>query len=251
MSQRNFNDHFSGHARDYARARPGYPAPLFEWLAANARGRRLAWDVGTGNGQAARGLAPFFDRVHATDASPEQIAEARGPDAIGFACEPAEHCSLADASADLVTAGQAMHWFELSAFYREVKRVLRPGGMLAVWTYQLNRIDPEVDRHVRWFFDDVIGTYWPPERVHVEAGYQDLPFPFAERSVPAFGLATEWGLDRFLAYVDTWSAVRRYRADRGEDPLPALREALIGPWGGEARQRRIGWPLAVRVGTRP
>ena len=70
-------DHFSAHAQNYARFRPTYPTELFAWLASQSPGHRLAWDCGTGNGQAALGLADHFVHVHATDLSPQQLAQAR------------------------------------------------------------------------------------------------------------------------------------------------------------------------------
>lgn len=246
-----FKDHFSGHAGDYSKARPGYPPALFEWLAENTPGHTLAWDVGSGNGQAARALAQHFNRVHATDASRAQLAHADGPPSVSFKVERAESCSLSDSSVDLVTIAQALHWFDLPAFYSEVRRVLRPGGLIAAWTYQLNRIDPVVDALVEAFYDEVIGPYWPPERVHVEQGYQDLPFPFEEVPVPDMALVSIMTLDDYLAYMDTWSAVRRFRAARGEDPLPMLTEPLSAAWGEEISTRRVTWPLVVRAGRRP
>ena len=67
---------FSPFAAAYAAARPTYPPDLFEWLASVAPAHDVAWDVATGNGQAAAGLAVHFHRVIATDISPEQLANA-------------------------------------------------------------------------------------------------------------------------------------------------------------------------------
>ena len=78
MTTTKFKDLFSRQSADYARFRPTYPPVLFAWLAAQAPARRLAVDVGTGNGQAAVALAAHFERVigvepsaaaHATPAS--------------------------------------------------------------------------------------------------------------------------------------------------------------------------------------
>ena len=85
-----FNDHFSTLSRVYADFRPTYPAALAEFLAGIAPGRALAWDCGTGQGQAARLLAPWFERVVATDASPQQIAQATPIDRVTFAVAPAQ-----------------------------------------------------------------------------------------------------------------------------------------------------------------
>jgi len=241
-----FKDHFSGHAGAYARARPGYPAELFDWLALQCPQQALAWDAGTGNGQVARGLAALFQTVHASDASAAQLEHASAPATVKFRREPAERCSLPDHSADLVSVGQALHWFDLDQFYPEVCRVLRPGGVFAAWTYQLNRVEPVVDAVVEAFYDQVIGDHWPAERVHVERGYADLPFPFEPLAVPDMPLVSVMRLEDFVAYIDTWSAVRRYRAALGEDPLELLHEPLRAAWG--EGSRRVTWPLSVRAG---
>ena len=245
-----FKDHFSGHAEAYARARPGYPAALFSWLAAQAPGATLAWDVGAGNGQVASGLAGYFERVMATDASAQQLAEARGPDNVTFQVEAAEHCSLDDGSVDLVTVGQALHWFDLPLFYAQVRRVLRAGGLFAAWTYQLNVIAPPIDALVQRFYHEVVGPYWPPERVHVEQGYEDLPFPFAELTTPDLPLQSQLTLPAYLAYIDTWSSVRRYREARGQDPLVELAAQLAQVWGDPEAARPVVWPLSLRAGRR-
>ena len=243
-----FKDHFSGHADDYARFRPGYPAILFEWLAGQAPEQSLAWDVGTGNGQVARALAGRFEAVHATDASPQQLAQAEAPSNVRLMVEPAERTSLADRSTDLVTVGQALHWFDLERFYGEVRRVLKSDGLLAAWTYQLNEIEPAIDAAVGSFYENVVGPYWPPERVHVERGYADLPFPFEAIEAPEFHLETAWTLQDYLGYVGTWSSVRRYRATVGEDPVAGLSDVLAELWGEATMPRRVRWPLALRVG---
>ena len=68
-----FKDHFSTQAADYAKYRPHYPPALFEYLASIAPAKKVAWDCGTGNGQAALGLALHFEMVIATDPSEKQI----------------------------------------------------------------------------------------------------------------------------------------------------------------------------------
>lgn len=121
-------DHFSGVAADYARFRPGYPAALFDWLAARTPGHDFAWDCGCGNGQASVPLAERYRRVAATDASARQIELAPPQPRIEYRVAPAEASGLPDHSADLVTVAQALHWFDFDRFYTEVERVLKPGG---------------------------------------------------------------------------------------------------------------------------
>ena len=136
-----FKDHFSGHAAAYHAARPCYPDALFDWLADAAPARGLAWDAGCGNGQASVALAARFARVHASDPSAAQIANAEARPDIAYRIEPAEHCSLPHAGADLVTVAQALHWFDPARFYAEVRRVLKPRGVFAAWCYADCRVE--------------------------------------------------------------------------------------------------------------
>jgi SAM-dependent methyltransferase len=212
-----FKDHFSANAIGYAASRPDYPAELFAFLAGTVDRHELAWDCATGNGQAARGLAAHFRAVVATDASARQIENALPRRGVSYRVAPAEMSGLAAASVDLLTVAQAVHWFDLPLFYAEVERVLRPGGVLALWCYERLRVDPAIDPLIESFYMDTLGPYWPPERRWVESGYRDLPFPFAELPVPAFEMRAEWTLDQVLGYVATWSALQAYRAALHQD----------------------------------
>ncbi|MGD8320135.1 MAG: class I SAM-dependent methyltransferase [Gemmatimonadota bacterium] len=246
---RRFPDHFSGHAALYQRYRPTYPAALYAWLAERSPSRRVAWDCATGNGQAAVGLAPHFDAVVATDASGEQLAHARPHARVSYVRATAEQAPLPPASVDMVTVAQAVHWFDMEAFYREVRRVARPGGHLAVWTYSLVEAGPEVDGVVRWFYDDVVGPYWPPERQHVHEHYEKLPFPFDEvDGVPHFDMRPRWTREDLLGQLTTWSSVNRYRDAHGEDPLALLEPRLAEVWPDPREVRTLSWPIILRVG---
>lgn len=242
-----FPDHFSGQAGDYARFRPGYPAHLFAWLAGAAPGRERAWDCGTGSGQAARGLAEHFREVVATEPSAAQLAHAAPHPRVRYVRAVAESAPLRAASVDLVAVAQALHWFDLDRFYGEVRRVARPGALLAVWTYGLARVSPAVDGAVRHFYEAVVGPYWPPERRHVESGYRTLPFPFDELAPPPLESVHEWTLADLLGFLRSWSAVGRYRTARGEDPVAAATPALTAAWGDPSVPRPVRWPLALRT----
>lgn len=246
-----YKDHFSALATSYAAFRPRYPASLFAALAGLVTSRERAWDCATGNGQAAAGLAPWFREVIATDASAAQIAAASGPANVVFRVAPAEASGLPDAAVDLVLVAQAAHWFDLPAFYAEVERVLRPGGVLALLTYSGVRIDDQLDPLLREFHHVILGPYWPPERAHVEQDYRNLPFPWPELSLAPQVMTADWTLDQLMGYLGTWSAIRAYREQCGDDPLPALRRRLIPLWGSPERARTVRWPLPLRVGRRP
>ncbi len=249
MGADEFKDHFSHGSEHYRRWRPRYPHELFAWLARVSPSTKFAWDNATGNGQAAIGLAEFFDRVAATDASAAQIAEAEPHARITYGVAPAEASPLDGGSVDLVTVAQALHWFDLARFHAEVRRVLRPGGVLAEWGYGLADIDPRIDVAMRRFANETVGPYWPPERAMIESGYEGVPFPFERITAPAFAMTARWDLDRLIAYLGTWSSVNGYRKAVGEDPLPTFREELAPLWG--EREREIRWPLLLRVGRQP
>ncbi len=243
-----FKDHFSTLASAYASFRPEYPSELFDWLSSLCTTHDLTWDCATGNGQAARHLAQHFKHVHATDASASQIDEAEGPANVAFSVAPAEASGLLDQSVDLLVVAQAVHWFDLEAFYTEARRVLKPNGVIALITYAHHRVNAEIDIPSLHYYEDVIGDYWPPERKWVETGYRDLPFPFAEITAPNFALEASWTLPHFVGYQATWSATKRYIETTGHNPIPALEAAIAPLWGDPDTQRTITWPLSLRVG---
>lgn len=245
-----FKDHFSAVAAAYAGARPSYPDALFDWIAAVAPSRRLAWEAGCGSGQATRSLAARFERVHATDASAEQLAHARGPANARFAVEPAERCSLGDASADVACVGQALHWFDLPRYFDECARVLRPGGVLVAWTYDGLAVPPEL-REAVGAFSDAIRPYWPQERALVGAAYAGFDWPFVPVDPPAFTLEADWPLARMLAYFASYSATRRHREATGVDPVAAHADAIARAWGDPATTRCLRWPLYVFARRKP
>ncbi|MFN2622280.1 MAG: class I SAM-dependent methyltransferase [Chthoniobacterales bacterium] len=240
-----FKDHFSKQAAEYAKFRPRYPTELFRWLASVAPSKHLAWDCATGNGQAAVELAEYLDRVIATDASEKQVANAERHPRVEYRVASAEESGLESNNVDLVTVAQALHWFDLERFYAEVRRVLKPKGVIVATAYKLATVSPTIDAIVRHYYSDVVGPYWPSERVLVEK-FEDLPFPFAEVAAPACKMTVEWSVEQLLGYLRTWSATQRFMAAEKRDPLKEVERELRSAWGD--KERRVVWPLTVRVG---
>lgn len=243
-----FPDHFSATARTYAAFRPTYPAELYACLAAVSVEHECALDCATGSGQAATALTPFFARVLAVDASAAQIANHVKRDGIRYMVAQAELLPLANATLDLITVAQAVHWFRLDTFYSQARRVLRPGGIIAAWGYNLPRINPAVDGildklEYHWLRDD-----WPPQSKLLHEGYADLPFPFEQIATPPFSIEAWWSIDDLLGHLGTWSGVRRYCERTGDDILARIGPQLRQAWGGPEQARLARWPLAVRVG---
>jgi SAM-dependent methyltransferase len=243
-----FKDHFSRQAADYAKFRPRYPQELFNYLETIAPSRQLAWDCGTGNGQAAVRLASVFDRVIATDASEKQIANAEPHEHVEYRVAPAENSGIESETIDLIMVAQALHWFDLNGFYAEVQRVLKPAGVLTASVYNLLHIDPAIDKVVNRYYFEVVGPFWPPERKLVEQ-FADLPFPFYEIDPPEFEMTAQWNLDHLVGYLRTWSSTQRFIAAKGSDPLKQITDDLRNAWGDPQQMRKVIWPLTLRLGV--
>lgn len=192
-------------------------------------------------------MAKHFERIIATDGSAEQIAHAISAPNVEYRVATAEASGLPDRSVHLVTAAQALHWFDFDRFYAEVRRVVVPGGIIAVWSYGACHAGADVDVLLRDFQEGTVGPYWSAGRKWVDEEYRTITFPFSEVEAPHFELRQEWTLAQLAAYVRSWSAVAAYLRARGADPVAPLTERLERSWG-PAERRQIRWPLALRVG---
>lgn len=246
----NFEDHFSELASTYSKYRPTYPPKLFEYLSGCSIEHKQVWDCGTGNGQAAISLAEYFDNVIATDASKEQLEQAPIHPKIIFKNEPAEKVSLAEKSTDLVTVAAAVHWFNFEKFYTEVKRVLKPEGIIAVWGYHLFTITPTIDKLLIKYYKEILNNYWPEQFRYVDTRYSDLPFPFEELTPPEFKMITEWNLDQVAGFLSSWSGSKIFHQNKGYHPLKEIWDELLLAWGDDKEKHLINWPLYMRIGKK-
>jgi SAM-dependent methyltransferase len=246
-----FIDAFSDTAKQYAAARPTYPAALFECLAELAPATRCAWDCGTGNGQAALGLAEFFDSVEATDASAEQIGQALPHPRVRYRVAPAHASGLPDRSVDMISVAQALHWFDLDKFYAEVRRVARPSALLAVYGYDWLYLAPEIDPIVNRWLLRPIEPYWLPNLRLLWHRYRTIDFPFAELAEPRLAMNQSWNLDQLLNYYRTWSATQSKIAAEGEQFIADARNALVAAWGDPDGRHRAVMPIITRLGRVP
>jgi len=246
-----FNDHFASVATHYACGRPTYPPALFDWLASRCVAHDLAWDCGAGNGQASIELTRHFKHVLATDGSKAQIAQATRHPQVEYRVALAENSGLDDLCADLIVIAQALHWFDPTRFYVEAGRILKPGGVIAAWSYGVLKVEGnEVDAIVQRFYYDEVGSYWPPERRHVESGYRDLAFPFRRIIAPPFAMSLRWNLAQLLGYLRSWSATAQFIKINGFDPVTKIERGLRASWGDINQVRTVDWPLAMLVGQR-
>ncbi|HEV8149604.1 MAG TPA: methyltransferase domain-containing protein [Gemmatimonadales bacterium] len=210
--------------------------------------RRLAWDCATGNGQAARMLAPHFALVAASDASLPQLRLATRLPGVCYFAALGEANALAAQRVDLVSVAQAFHWLDHERFYAEVDRVAAPGAALALFGYGRLRTTAALEAMINRFHDETVGPYWPAERRLVEQGYRGFTIPIEEVPAPLLAIEGNLSLPELLGYLRTWSAVGRYLAVHGQDPVEALAAELASEWGKPATPRKIVWPLFIRAG---
>lgn len=239
---------FDQGGRAYARFRPEYPPELASFLARLAPDTRMAVDVGCGNGQLTQLLAAHFDGVVGLDPSEEQIANSLPDPRIRYLCAPAERLPLPDHCTSLITAAQAAHWFSLPQFYREVRRVAEPAAVLALISYGVLQLEPDLDGRFQRFYREEVGPYWPPERKWVDSGYADMDFPFDALPAPALAIRVEWRLTEFLGYLMTWSAFRRAKETGRPGLLLEFAEEIAPLWGDDTKRRKVAWPINMRLG---
>lgn len=240
-------DYFSKQANAYAAFRPTYPVALYEFIFQHLTEKRAAWDCATGNGQVARYLADHFEKVFATDISRQQLDQAIQQKNIIYSLSPAEKTPFPDNHFDLITVGQALHWFDRDRFYEEVKRVSKPGAILAVWGYALLYIEPAINKEIMNFYNDTVGLYWDDARKLVEEEYKTIAFPFEEITPPEFFITTTWTRAHLAGYLESWSATQEYIKAHGVNPVPAFLKGLGPRWEPEST-KAIRFPVFLRVG---
>ena len=247
-SRPSFIDLFSEKADLYASARPTYPDALFGFVASLGGARERVWDCATGNGQAALGLAPHFSRVEATDASEQQLSHAVAHERVRYSLQPAEQTDFPSSCFDAVCVAQALHWFDYARFFPEVHRVLKPGGAFVAWGYDWFTLDPAFEAQFRASISEPVEAHWAPQNALMWNGYRDVPFPFRRVEVPRIEMTARWTFPQFLAYVHTWSAVRRCLSASGRGFFDEAEAKLAPLWGRPEEARTLGLQLHVVAG---
>ncbi len=240
-------DLFSVQSGSYAAHRPGYPGALFSFILQFVNTRNEAWDCATGNGQVATALAPHFGKIQATDISERQLSHAAGRANIVYSRQPAEKTNFRDNQFDLVTVGQAIHWFDFDKFYAEVRRTCRNGAVIAAIGYSYPSVNEEVDAILERFNRVTLSGYWDPERRYIEESYRTIPFPFEEIPAPLFEAAYSWDAERFIGFLRSWSPVQRYIDENGNNPVEDITDGIRGNWPA-SQDANIRFPILARLG---
>ena len=239
-------DNFSVQSSQYVKFRPGYPPGVYELLFSLVAANHTAWDCATGNGQIAAELSRYFKRVVATDISKTQLENAFQAPNILYKLESAEDAAWHDNSFDLITVGQAIHWFDFEQFYVHVRRTAKPGGIFAVMGYGLVMADKRTNTIIQKLHTDIVGPYWDEERRYIDEEYQTIPFPFKEIKVPAFQNRFVWTFDHLIGYLNTWSAVQHYIRIKGTNPLDLIYTDMKDAWE-KNPEKLVCFPILMRV----
>lgn len=246
-----FKDHFSKQSKVYSASRPRYPKELYDYLKTLPPSLGLVWDCATGNGQAAVSLAEHFEKVIATDASSEQIDNAFEVENVEYLVAPAEEIYLEDETVDMVTVATALHWFDKPRFFNEVKRVLKPGGVLAVWSYAETKISDDIDMAMEYFAKEYLLDYWAEEaKINWVDRYESIELPLEKIDVPKFEMSIEWDLEQFVNYLHSWSAVQTHLEMSRFDPVEIVFPDILEMWGDIKDVKTVKWEMIFKAGRK-
>ncbi len=237
-------DLFSRESDQYARYRPSYPAELIDYILDLVSEKHTVWDCGAGSGQITQLLAPHFQEIIATDISEEQLKKAPKLSNVSYLVQPAENTTIKNDSVNLIVVAQAIHWFNFDQFYEEVRRVLKPSGLIVITGYGLVRVSKPINQLIDQFYSST-QDYWEPERKYIDENYQSIPFPFKEINTPLFQYQVNWDLEHFIKYINTWSAIKTMKSQIMEDPTRQLHDQLLPLWNSEITAT---FPTLLRVG---
>ena len=241
-------DLFSKQSDLYARFRPTYPKELYDYILSFVREQNIAWDCATGNGQAAVALADHFKKVIATDISAAQIEKATLKKNIEYIVGPAESTPFQENTFDLVTVAQAYHWIKWKEFKKEVTRVCKPGAVIAIWTYNRNKIgDKKIDDAIFSFYENVTKPYWDYERKYVEDLYETVQFDYELLPVIQFETTLNWQREDMIGYISSWSAIQKFIKANGHSPVPIVEKEINKLWR-EGEVKKVTFPIYLKLG---
>ncbi len=242
-------DNFSRQSFTYKKYRPTYPTELYDDMLSYVKNKENCWDCATGNGQVAVELSKHFKQVFATDISKNQLDQAEQKENIHYSIQRAEQTNFSDHQFDLITVGQAVHWFDFKAFNKEIKRVAKKDGIICIWGYDLLKITPAIDRLIDTFYKDVVGPYWNEERKHIEDKYSSIIFDFEEIQINKNKeIITNWELSDLSGYLNSWSSVQNFMSKNGgENPVDELIVRITENWDSSVK-REVRFPIFMRCG---
>ncbi|XP_042226219.1 putative methyltransferase DDB_G0268948 [Homarus americanus] len=221
----------AGLVKKYAEFRPVPPRSLVntvvDYVKEKVEPLQVCVDIGCGSGQNTRLYSEHFKQVIGLDVSLEQLRVAEQDHLhqnVVYKEGLAEHMPVENASVDLVTSCAAVHWFNLDTFYKEVDRVLRPGGVLACYSY-LACTPLYAGKNLRSTILEMhsnLDPNWSMGHRHLNSDYGTLPAfspeeVFISSNEEKFVVETDATLDSIIGYLSSWSAVQKLQDREGEE----------------------------------
>ncbi|KAK6190889.1 hypothetical protein SNE40_002660 [Patella caerulea] len=247
------------HAELYSKYRPKYgksvSGVIIDFCKTGICDFDLAVDVGCGSGQSTSLLCSAFKNVIGSDVSPNQIENAsKNLKNVTFLVSPAEDLGfLSNNSTDLITISQAIHWVDTTKFYKEVTRVLKPGGSLVVYGYGFDQLDKEdAQMKLDRFYFETIAEFWSNKIQLLQRKYEDITLPFdGWIRKDDLEIAADWSVDEFIGFVASSSAWQSYlKVNPSSEELKQLSNRFreiytrINESGVEEEQKmHITWPV--------
>lgn len=221
---------FNKESLKYSLSRPTYPKEIYDFLSQQLADHDSAWDCACGTGQIASSLINYFSIVYASDINSNQIENRIENEKIRYSIQSSEQTNYHDNQFDLICVGQALHWFDLDKYFKEVYRVLKPNGIFACWGYSFIKISPEIDEIINRIFLEPIYPYWSEKNHLLWNGYDQIYFPFERIKSPDFKMIQEWTKEELFEYLKTWSAYKRYVEDNTNDLKTGYFNGLSIEW---------------------
>ena len=204
----------------YAKFRPVHPPSVANIIVDYMKSKGslafdFAVDVGCGSGQSTFLLCDYFTKIVGLDISETQIQQAKlksGEDksAVEFIVGNAHDLPFESSSVDLLTCAMAWHWLDAEKFYDEAKRVLKPGGCLAIYGHGVIVKDNErIKNAFDLFHDALIPTdSLGEENMHVLNNYEGVEIPFSQTQRIDFSVPQKSSIDQLLGFLSSVSAYR-------------------------------------------
>lgn len=238
---------FDAVAGQYRLFRPHYPKALYAWLASLTGQHEVCVDCGTGNGQAAIEIAPYFQRTIALDSNANQIKHAVLHPLVDYHCLPVEAMEFSENSVDLIISASAAHWFDLPSFYSRCHHLLKFEGYIVLWTYTWPKTDSVAIQAILDEMKRFLDPYWSPQSLLHLNEYKHLPFPFQSIDSPSFQFDIEWDTDQLLNFLATWAAIQEYLQKVDVSFLQTFKKKFQARWPSGGKINFV-FPLYMKAG---
>ncbi|XP_055896761.1 putative methyltransferase DDB_G0268948 [Biomphalaria glabrata] len=221
-------------AKHYADHRPGYPPEIFDTIMSyhnevKSNCHDLAVDVCCGAGQSTLPLIKLFSKVVGVDISEDQIQNLPKdiPNLTAIVGLAEDLSMIESGTVDLVTIATGLHWVNIEKCLQEIKRVLKPGGTFAAYTWTMDQFDdPEVNKYYRQVLA-IFKEYYSSRLLIGIEKYKSIIFPFTDLRRCDVTMKVEMTLDQFIGFIQSFHTTKLYYQDHpGTDVLEEIRARM-------------------------